>query len=210
MTKLITTAGFAVLLGLGSFAGWKLAESRVTVDVYRDRLRRVSNDYESLRAMYNQAVRRTAVTELLVGNDELSVVIRTADGERRVIGTPYDPEREIYCDYALVDGRLWIRRVYDDRTPPREGTVINPDFAEIDWDAPGARYGNAVYRSLGEGRWIITVTGDGSLGLVRGRDDVPSALSPPPEVRDYDQMQRQIESELDKVGALDVLRRAVD
>ncbi len=144
----------AALLAVGSVAGWKLAESRLAVGVYQDRLRTMSRDFESLRSTYNQAVRRTAVTELLVEDDHLSVVIRRADGKRKTIDTPYDPASEIYCDYVLVDGRLWIRRVYDDRTPPREGIVINPDFAEVDWDQRGR-----VTAMRCTGRWA---KGDGS------------------------------------------------
>jgi len=210
MMRMVATVGFAALLTIGAVAGWKLAESRLAVDVYRDRLRQMSRDYDLLRSMYNQAVRRTAVTELLVEDEQLSVVIRTADGERRTIDTPYNPNREIYCDYVLVDGRLWIRRVYDANTPPSQGKVINPEFAEVDWDEPGARYGNAVYRSLSDGRWIITVTGDGSLGLVRGQTDTSTDLSPPPEVRDYEQIEQQIDAKLDEVSTLDVLKHTFD
>ncbi len=51
------------------------------------------------------------------------------------------------------------------------------------------------------------MTGDGSLGLVRGDNDVPADLSPPPQVRDYDQVEREIEAELDKVGPIDLLKQ---
>src|SRR5262249_20783722 len=116
----------------------------------------------------------------------LSVAIRDAAGAARVIETPFDPSHEIYVDYAVLDGRLWIRRVFDDRTPPGEGVLVDPQLAQVDWDARGGAYGKATYRSLGPGRWVVSVSGDGSLGLVRVPDGEPTELAPPPPVRSYE------------------------
>ena len=187
--------------------GYSWASRKVELDIYRDRLAGLSNEYESLRLMYNEAVRKTAVTELIVKDGQLSLAIRTIEGVERLIDTPFDPAREIYCDYVLLDGRLCIRRVYDAHTPPHKGLVIDDKLAYVDWDDPGANYGSAVYRSLGEGRWIVTVTGDGSLGLVKidARADV--ALSGPVPVRDYSQLEKQINEDLSRVGVGDVLKR---
>jgi len=44
---------------------------------------------------------------------------------------------------------------------------VDPNLAEVDWNRVGHHSGKAVYRSLTEGRWLVTVTGDGSLGLVK-------------------------------------------
>jgi len=143
--------------------------------------------HEQLRATYNEAVAKTAVTELVVEDGTLCVNIRTAEGVDRSIPTPFDPRKEIYVDYVVLDGRLWIRRVFDHDTPPGQALVIDPKRGDIDWSDPRLTYGNAVYRSLSEGRWIVTVTGDGSLGLVKSDKPAP-ALSPPPVVKDYPQM----------------------
>jgi hypothetical protein len=123
------------------------------------------------------------VTELVVEDGRLSVAIRDAGGAIRTIETPFDPSREIYVDFVVLDGRLWIRRVFDDRTPPEQGVLVDPALAEIDWSEERAAYGKATYRALGPGRWIVSVTGDGSLGLARSRDDAPSELRPAARAR---------------------------
>jgi len=189
--------------------GYRLARSRVEIEIYRDRLADLSRDYEALRSIYNEAVARSAVTELLVEKGKLSVVIRTIEGVERVIETPFDPSREIYCDYVVADGRIWIRRVYDDHTPPREGLVIDESLRYVDWDDPAARYGKAIYRSLDEGRWIVTVTGGGSLGLAKAPAAAEVVLSPPAPVRDYEEMEKEIGDTVRKVGAVEVLRRVI-
>ena len=50
-----------------------MVESRVAADIYRQRLTALGADYEALRGRYNEAVRKTAVTELLVKDGSLSV-----------------------------------------------------------------------------------------------------------------------------------------
>lgn len=182
------TCVLAAFVGLAAFAGYHVLREREAADIYRQRLADVSRDYESLRQTYNEAVARTAVTELLVEDGRLCVNIRTAEGIDRSIDTPFDPSKEIYVDYVVLDGRLWIRRIFDQDTPPGKGLVIDPHRAEVDWADPRLKQGNAVYRALSEGRWIVTVTGDGSLGLMKTdpAEDVP--LSPPPPVRDYPQI----------------------
>lgn len=209
MVKWIQVIVGLALLGAVGFVGYRLAASQVEARIYRDRLAGLSEEYETLRAMYNQAVRKTAVTELLVKDGRLSLAIRTVEGVDRVIETPFDPSREIYCDYVLLDGRLWIRRVYDAQTPPREGLLIDNNLEQVNWNAPGARYGNAVYRSLSEGRWVVTVTGDGSLGLAKANPRTELTLSGPPPVRDYDEMRKQLRDSLADVSAWDVIKRAL-
>lgn len=207
MWKWIQPAIGVAMLCVVAAVSYRLASSKVELDIYRDRLAGLSGEYESLRARYNQAVRKTAVTELLVKDGRLSVAIRTIEGADQVIEAPFDPSREIYCDYVLLDGRLWIRRIYDADTPPRQGLLIDDKLAEVDWNNPAARYGNAVYRSLGEGRWVVTVTGDGSLGLARVDERAEVTLSGPPPVRDYDQIDKQIHDALAGITAGDVLKR---
>jgi hypothetical protein len=125
------------------------------------------------------------------------------------IPTPFDPSGEIYVDYVVLDGRLWVRRVFDAKTPPSQGVVIDPKLAEVTWDDQGATHGKAVYRQLGEGRWIVTVTGDGSLGLARSTLSEPTDLSATPAVRDYEPISEQAKAEADRIGPGDVMRRLV-
>jgi len=209
MTKRVKIAIDVLLLCVIAAVGYRLVRSKVELDVYRDRLAGLANDYEALRSAYNEAVARTAVTELIVKDGRLSLAIRTIQGVDRVIDTPFDPAREIYCDYVLLDGRLWIRRVYDSRTPPSKGLVIDSSLEQVNWNDPAARYGKAVYRSLDEGRWIVTVTGDGSLGLAKTDAKAEVVLSGPPPVRDYEQIKKQIDDRMADVTAGDVLKRLV-
>lgn len=205
MMKNIRTVIWALLLIVIAAVGYRLALSKLELDIYRDRVAGLCKDYESLRSMYNEAVAKTAITELVVKDGRLSIAIRTIQGVDRVIETPFDPSHEIYCDYALLDGRLWIRRVYDAHTPPSKGLLVDSSLEHIDWNGPGARYGKTVYRSLDEGRWVVTVTGDGSLGLGKADTKAEVILSGPPPVRDYEQVKKGIDDRIAEVTAGDVL-----
>lgn len=207
LSRWITTTAAAALLLIGSFVGYRLLVSKIAVGVYRDKLQALSHDYEHLRQQYNQAVKRTAVTELLVRDGKLSVVIRNAQGQLRRIDTPFDPGKEIYVDYVVIDSRLWIRRVFDAGTAPDRGVVIDPKLAEVDFDAANTEVGRAVYRSLSDGRWVVTVTGDGSLSIARADRDAPVELSPPPRVQDYDQVQQQVQAQVDRISLGEVLQQ---
>lgn len=189
-----------LLGGTASLIGLRLVRSHLAGDVYRARLTSLAGDYETLHARYEEALRRTAVTELRVEDGRLSVVVRTADGRLREIPTPYDPRREIYVDFAVVDGRLWIRRIFAEDTPPREGIAIDPALAEIDWEDPGTAFGKAAYRTLGEGRWVVSVTGDGSLGLAPAPGDAVVALAPPPPVRKLEPVASRVDERLAAIG----------
>ncbi len=180
-------------------------ESRLANRVYRDRLRDLSAGYNTLRDQYNLAVRKTAVTELVVDQGKLSVVVRTADGLDRTIETECDTGYPIHCDYIVMDGRLWIRRIYDDRTAPEDGKVIDPDVSDIDWSSEKVQYGKAIYKLLNDGRWVVSVTGDGSLGLARKTEDdgKPLALAPP--VQDFKEIEKTIETEVGEITFIDVL-----
>jgi hypothetical protein len=206
MARILRLAVLAVPLGAVGVAGYVLLRVGLEADVYRERLEQTSRDYALLRELYDQAIRRTAVTELVVDGERLSVAIRDATGAARVIETPFDPSHEIYVDYAVLDGRLWIRRVFDDRTPPGEGVLVDPGLAQVDWDARGEAYGKATYRSLAPGRWIVSVSGDGSLGLTRVRDGTPTALAPPPAVRDYEPIEAARDDALRELGFVEVMR----
>ena len=69
------------------------------------------------------------------------------------------------------------------------------------------QYGKVIYRALEEGRWVVTVSGDGSLGLSRVDPADRIDLSKPPEVRDYQQVEAEARRAMESVGFTDVLRR---
>lgn len=198
--------GAVVVLGV---VGLRLARADAAERVYRARLESLAADYEGLRTNYNEAVRRTAVTELVVTGGSVTALVRSAHGAIAEIPTTADPSREVYVDFALVDGRVWIRRVFDSATRPEDATVIDPRLAEVDWDGPTASVGQAVYRTLGEGRWVVRVSGDGALGLEKVPDDAVISLSEAPPVRSYDEVQAEIERTVRAVGWRDVLGAVV-
>ncbi len=195
-----------LVLGVAAYSGYRLLLAGIEVDVYRERLVELRRDHDQLRKQYNQAVRRTAVTELLVNDGELRVSIRTAEGELRTLETPFDPSREIYVDYVVLDGRLWIRRVFDANTAPGEGMVIDPALVDIDWDVARAAHGKAAYRPLDEGRWVVTVTGDGSLGLARRAEAARVELSGPPAVREYAPVGESVDAVLRELTPAEMFR----
>jgi hypothetical protein len=199
---------FVLVMGLGvaAFTSYRLVRARIEVEVYRNRLVDLRRDYEGLRGEYNRAVRKTAVTELVVQDGTLSVSIRTAAGELETLETPYDPSLEIYVDYVVLDGRLWIRRVFDANTPPGEGLVVDPALVEVNWDSEAATHGKAAYRQLDDGRWVVTVTGDGALGLARRQGNAPVELSPPPAIRSFDPVDAEIDHTLRDLSAREIAR----
>lgn len=205
MAKITAIAG-VVLMGVLGAAGYRLAHERLAGEVYRQRLHETAGELEDLRQRYNRAVRRSAVTELLVADGALSVVVRTPEGVLATVETEVDPSREVYVDYVVKDGRLWIRRVFDDRTAPENATVIDPSLVELDWNAASLKHGQAVYRRFGEGRWLVTVTGSGSLGLRRAGPGEELALSATPTVEPFEPADRRAERAIDAIGFGDVVR----
>lgn len=203
---LLLTAMLVVVLGVATVAAYRVLESQIAADIYRERLAELELGYSRLRRQYNEMVRKTAVTELWVQDGLLSVRIRTVDGATRTLPTPFDPGKEIYVDYVVLDGRLWIRRIFDQATPPDAGMLIDPGLAEVDWETEGASVGKATYRELAEGRWTVTVTGDGSLGLSRRPDEEPLELTAPPVVRDYAPVDEEVEDALRQLGPEEILR----
>jgi hypothetical protein len=197
-----------VLLVAVAGVGLSLLRGRVVEDIYRERLRALSDEYESLRRHYNEAVEKTAVTELRVEGGRLSVDIVTAAGLARTIETPFDPREEIHVDYVVIDGRLWIRRIHDASTPATQAMLIDPTFTDVDWDEDGKRYGLTIYRPLSDGRWVVNATANGALTLVRTPSDAPVELAAPPEIRDYEQVESELDGALEEIGWLDVLAGA--
>tara|TARA_E500000318_G_scaffold96155_1_gene96343 strand:+ start:55531 stop:56169 length:639 start_codon:yes stop_codon:yes gene_type:complete len=187
-----------------AMVGLRFAKADAANAVYKSRLQDLSSEYETLRTHYNSAVRQTAVTELVVRDRSVTVQVRTIEGTVETIETDANADKEIYVDFALIEGRLWIRRVFDADTPPSQATLINPKLAQIDWDQENALVGQAVYRQLGEGRWVVNTSGDGALALTRVPEDQIVNLAPPPEIGNFDEIQSEVSEEIDKVSWRDV------
>ena len=207
LSRSLIALSFLLLAGVGVAFGWRLVAADVRLNAYEREYRALVEDHEHLRSRYNNAVRETAITELHVNDGALCVRVRTVEGVQRTIDTPFDPAGEIYIDYVISDGRVWIRRVFDAQTAPADALVIDPEFEDVDWNDNRSRLGKAVYRSLSEGRWVVTVTGDGSLGLAKAQD--PAAredLIPAPEVTDHEEIHERIEREVEAITPGDIWR----
>jgi len=201
----------ALLLLGAAAASYQWARSRVLTGLYAERLEGLSREYAELRERYDRAVEASAVTEILVDPDHrISVVVRSAAGVLRRVETPFDGRNELHVDFVVQAGRLFIRRVYDDRTPPQRALWVDPELKELDWSDPAVARGLSVYRGqLDPGRWLVTTTGNGALDLRRAPNE-PMPLRAPPEVRDYDAVERRIEEDYRQVTSLDVVRRALE
>lgn len=208
-TRFITAVAL-LFLGLAAcLLGFRVVRADISAEAYKRQATTLVSSYNSLRETYNSAVRRSAVTELVVEDGGLSVHVRGMDGVLKRLETPFDPDREIFVDYVVIDQRLWIRRVFDSETPPSKGLLIEPSLGEVDWNDERANHGKTVYRSLGEGRWIIDITRDGSLGLRRAREGELTQLVPAPELVEHEPVEEAIRESLRTMTIGDIWRALV-
>ncbi len=205
----VTATAIVAAIGVVGLVGLRFAKADAANQVYQSRLQDLSGEYQLLANQYNQAVRKTAITELVVKDRAVTVQVRTIEGTQEIIETTCNADKEIYVDFALIEGRLWIRRVFDSDTPPSQATIINPKLANIDWDAQGALVGQAVYRQLDEGRWVVNAAGDGALALTKIPDDQIVSLSPPPTIQAFDEIQVEVDQELNKITWRDVFASVI-
>jgi hypothetical protein len=206
MTRKISLFISLIVFGAVGALGYQWLESRYAAEIYRDQLVELNDDYHDLAEDYNQAVTRTAVTELVVDGDRVRVTVRTADGRVETHPVSADPSLPIYVDYVVKDGRLLIRRVFDSSTAPDGGTPINSELLAIDWNDPAVKHGKAVYRELSNGRWIVTVSGDGSLGLSKVDQNTLVELTPAPSVAEFDPVDHA-KQKIGRVGPIELLGR---
>ena len=201
-------------LGIASLLGYQWAKATVAQDIYRDRLTSLQSDYQQLAEQYNQAITPRPVTELLVEDGTVCVVVRRGDGELVRVPTTFNAwEDELFVDYALVDGRLLIRRVFDEHTAARseQAVVIDPELVEVDWEDPTIPFGKAIYRSrMADGRWIISVTGDGSLGLKQIAEDSQITLAKQPEIKKFEPVDERADEAVEQIGVGDVWKYLTD
>jgi hypothetical protein len=195
----------AAITVLALLAAYQWIRGRVAESIYQDRLRQLAEEHAALSEQYNEAVRKTAITELVVEGGKVEVRIVTAAGVLKSIPLPFDPREEIHVDYVVMDGRLWIRRVHDSNTPPQEAVVIDPTIANLQWDEH-QMYGLSVYRPLYEGRWVVTATQNGALALTPVEQSQSVELSPPQPVRSFEVIENELEAEVDSIGVVDVVR----
>lgn len=206
-TQLLTRLVILGVVGAAGLFGYQLLRADLAAQVYRDRLEGLAGEYEQLRGQFNEVVAKTAVTELLVEDNAVTVRIASAAGTVETIETPFTADGELHVDYVVLDGRLLIRRLYDENTPPSQAMVIDPALADVDWDAVGARFGKTIYRTVDEGRWVISVSANGSLDLARaGEADVVELANEPP-VREYDEIHAETKAEIGDIGPGEVFRR---
>ncbi len=184
--------------------GFLWVREEVTSRIYREKLASLAGDYAALADRYNFAIRESAITELEVSEDSVTVVIRTLEGEIRRIDTPYDPNKEIFVDYLVGDGRIWIRRIFDQSTPPSEALVIDPVWEHTDWSSNDLQYGKAVYRALDPGIWSIQVNGSGALSLEPSDSSRIQMLTPSPEIKSYEEIQLNLDQEVKDIGVADL------
>jgi hypothetical protein len=197
----------ALCLLAGSYFAYRSLETSALSAAYRQRLRELSADYSSLSARYSSVVRQTATTELVVEQGKLSVVVATVDGELRRIATPFDPRGEIHVDYIVRDGRLWIRRVHDSKTPADQALTIDPALSDPNWQEDASSYGLVVYRPLDDGRWVVSVTANGALQLVKKpRDSPPTPLEAAPRVQAFDELDERVHRDVADLSLLDLAR----
>ena len=209
IARLVSTSLTIAIAGGAGLLAYQYLRAGAAAEIYRTRLTQLADDYEGLRTTYNEAVQRTAVTELAVQDGRLSVRVVAESGLLREVETPYDPTGEIYVDYIVRGGRLWIRRVFDAQTPPSQGVVIDPMLEAVAWGAGEAEVGKAVYRALDEGRWIVSVTGSGSLGLVKVAEDAKVELARSPEVAEYTAVTVEADRDVESIGVAEVWDRLV-
>jgi hypothetical protein len=188
--RTLSTFVLILLVGAGAYIIYRSLRVEALSSAYRQRLHVLSEDYARLSARYDAVVKRTSVTELVVEGGQLSVVISTVEGELKRIPTPFDPKNEIHVDYVVRDGRLWIRRIHDSATSADHALLIDPALAGLSWESTGMDYGITIYRPLSEGRWIISVTANGALSLVKEAPGAtpPATLEPAPRVQRFEQL----------------------
>ncbi len=66
-----------------------------------------------------------------------------------------------------------------------------------------------MYRTLGEGRWTISVSGNGALTLSKNESAEPSPLVAAPPVRTYEQELAAMNAQVEAIGFQEVARSAL-
>ena len=132
------------------------------------------------------------------------VTVRTATGEVDRQPVDVDPTNDIYVDYVVKNGRLLIRRVFDSSRAPDDAGAVDSDLLQIDWNDPSVSHGQAIYRKLTPGRWIVAVSGTGALDLAKIKPSDEVELMKAPQIGAFDPVE-DTDKEIEKIGPTDVL-----
>lgn len=208
MTKKLATLCFIAITVVAFVMGYNFMRSNIAADFYRDRLREEVEKREALRQSFNEAVKKTIVTELLVQEDEsICVVFVNADNTERVVPTPFKMGAVVYVDFIVLDNRVFLRRVYDEDTKPSEALFIDPQMQTIDWKKMDDLQGNAPFARLNKkGRWTVSVTGNNALQLTKADDSAKrQPLTYAPTVKDYEEIAKEMDAQIDDIGVGDVI-----
>lgn len=207
----IHTLFVGILVCVLGYIAWQWGRQGLAEQIYRERLGQLNEEYVELQKRYAEVLKRTAITELEVTESAVAVVLRSDAGELERFTTSLNPQKEIFIDYLVLEGRLWIRRIFDSSMAPQDAILIEPSLAGIDWEAKEHAYGKAVYRQLSPGRWQVSVTGNGALGLakvdVEGEQRVLSAVSV--EIRE-DSWEAEAMESIDEITWQDAARWTVE
>jgi len=209
MTKKLGVLSFVAITCLAFALGYNFMRSNIAADLYRDRLREAVKENEALRQTFNEAVKKTIVTELLVQDDEtVCVVFVNADGTERVVPTTFKMGSEVYVDFIVRDNRLFLRRVFDENTKPKEALHIDPQMQTVDWKSINTPRGSATYAQLNKkGRWTVSVAGNGALQLTKADDNANrQPLTVAPSVKEYAVIEKEMNAKIEEIGISDVMQ----
>ena len=209
MTKKLATLSFIAITAVAFVLGYNFMRSNIAADLYRDRLREAVKENEAMRQTFNEEVKKTIVTELLVQDDEtVCVVFVAADNTERIVATPFKMGAEVYVDFIVRDNRLFLRRVFDENTKPKEALHIDPELQTVDWKNLSIPRGSATYAQLNKkGRWTVSVSGNGALQLTKADDNVKrQPLTITPAVKDYEVIEKEMNAKVEEIGVGDVMQ----
>ena len=208
MMRRIGQVVFVGVLALAVLLGYNFVRSNIAADFYRDRLREEVKKHEALRQTFNEVVRKTVVTELVVNDDDsVCVVFIDGNNQEKVVPTKFKKGAVVYVDFMVNDGKLFLRRLFDHKTAPADGLVIDPLAQTVNEDeSEREEFGSAPYARLNQkGRWVVNATQNGALELKKADDSAPRRpIVRDLPVRDYKEIEKEINTQVDEIGPKDV------
>lgn len=210
LNRWMQTLVLLALLGGVSTAAYFWASERVKSAIYAHQLEQLGAEFSQLQDAYQTLIKETTLTQLEVTDQSIAVLIRGRDGSLQRVHTPFLPQREVYVDYVVSGGRIWIRRIFDSATPPSEAMVLDPVWQSVDWQDPRHRFGQAVYRSLQPGLWEIRVTGNGAMSLAPAQADAANVIAYAPQIESITDWQQSKATERGSIGPREVWQWLAD
>lgn len=153
--------------------------------IYQDNLKNVINDFNGLLKTYNDVIKKYIITDILIENSYLYVILRNGAIEIKRIKTSVCVSEEIFIDYVLYQNRIIFRRVFDANTAPSKAIDLFSDI-NLDWKDNSLQYGKIIYKKFTEdGLYHITIQLDGNLGLEKYSKDEKMDYLPSPEIKKF-------------------------